>query len=68
MTFNNQIASNGNQSQFYKHSFWTYYIVLTDINNPSYFEIRNQSPTGALLYEVNATYPSGHIVDPNYFV
>jgi hypothetical protein len=68
MTFNNQIASNGNESQFFDHYFWTYYIVLTDINNPSYYELRNLSPNGTLIYEVNSTYPSGHIVDPNYFV
>jgi hypothetical protein len=69
MTFVNQIdILNGNESQYFAHTFYQYFIVLTDITNPTYYELRYLNPTGTLVYEVNSLYPSGHVVDPNYFL
>jgi hypothetical protein len=60
--------SNGNESQYFDKEFANYWTVATDPNNLSYFEIRVGGPTGTPIYEVNASYPSGHIIDPNYFI
>jgi hypothetical protein len=69
MTFVDQIdPSNGNESQYFTQTFFEYYLVMTDINNPSYYELRYSNPSGPLVYEVNSSYPSGHVVDPNYFI
>jgi hypothetical protein len=69
MTFVDQIdILTGDESQYFTHTFYQYYIVLTDINNPTYYELRYLNPTGTLVYEVNSLYPSGHVVDPNYFL
>jgi hypothetical protein len=66
--FNLINPSNGNETQYFQKEFANYWAVATDPNNLSYFEIRYGGSTGPLLYEVNSTYPSGHIVDPNYFI
>jgi hypothetical protein len=59
----------GTQTQYFTKNFGTYYLRQTDINNPTYFEIwTDYPPSGTPIYEVNASYPSGHIIDPNYFI
>jgi hypothetical protein len=69
MDFNNLIdPSNGNETQYFYQTFGSYWVIPTDINNPQYFDLYDGWPGGVVIYEVNATYPSGHIVDPNYFI
>ena len=66
--FNLIDPSNGNETQYFQKEFASYWSVATDPNNISYFEIRYGGPSGIPIYEVNSSYPSGHIIDPNYFV
>ena len=69
MNFNNLIdTTTGNEVQYFYQSFGSYWILPTDINNPSYFNLWDGYPGGTIIYEVNSTYPSGHIVVPSYFV
>ena len=60
--------TNGNEAQFFRKQLANYWVVATDPNNLNYFEIRVNSPSGTPIYEVNASYPIGHIIDPNYFI
>jgi hypothetical protein len=67
MNFINQIDStNGNESQYFEEMFFEYYFVLTDPLNPTYYELRLSN--GTVIYERNASYPSGNVVDINYFI
>jgi len=67
MNFINQIDStNGNESQYFEKPFFEYYFVLTDPLNPTYYELR--LPNGTVIYERNASFPSGNVVDSNYFI
>jgi hypothetical protein len=67
LDFVNQINStNGNESQFFQKKFFEYYFVLTDPLNPTYYELR--LPNGTVIYERNASFPSGNVVDSNYFI
>lgn len=61
----NPIILNGREVQYYNQSFKNYNVILTDINNPTYFNIRVNN---TIIYEVNSTYPSGNIIDAYYFV
>lgn len=67
MNFINQIDStNGNESQYFEKMFFEYYFVLTDPLNPTYYELRLSN--GTVIYERNASFPSGNVVDSNYFI
>jgi hypothetical protein len=69
MDFVNFINPNGlKEVQYFTKSFGSYWIQPTDPNNPTYFNLWDSWPSGTLIYEVNASFPNGNIVDPNYFI
>jgi hypothetical protein len=69
MDYINNVSPSGNQTQYYTKNFASYWVRQTDINNPSYFEVwTDYPPNGIIIYEVNSAFPSGHIVNPTYFI
>jgi len=68
MTFNNFINPIGSKEvQYYGKILASYWVQMTDPNNPTYFNLWFEYPS-VLIYQVNSTYPTGNIVNPLYFI